>query len=76
MRDTKQAFVELQRKKTVSLRDYKIRGLYSYNILDHPDYIKCSKIEKRIVNYVYTMKVRESVASYIEESTGGKPDIE
>ena len=60
MRDTKQAFVELQKKKTLSLREYKIRGLYSYNILDHPDYIKCQKIEKRIVNYVYSTKVRSN----------------
>ena len=34
-------------------KEHKIRGLYSYNILDHPDFIKCQKIEKRIVNYIY-----------------------
>ena len=66
MRDTKQAFVELQKKKTQSLREYKIRGLYSYNILDHPDYIKCSKIEKRIVNYVYTMNINQRLSSFMQ----------
>lgn len=29
----------------------KIRGLYNYNILDHPDFIACKSIEKKIANY-------------------------
>ena len=56
MRDTKQAFFALQKSKSIGRKDYKIRGLYSYNILDHPDYIKCQKIEKRIINYIYKAK--------------------
>ena len=35
-------------------------GLYSYNLLDHPDFIRAQKIEKRIIRY--NMKAAEKEA--------------
>ena len=26
-------------------------GLYSYNLLDHPDFLRAQRIEKRIIRY-------------------------
>ena len=31
--------------------NYKMKGLYSYNWLDHPDYIYAKKVEKKIMKY-------------------------
>ena len=58
MRDTRVAFKSLIKSKTINKKDKKIRGLYSYEILNHPDYIRCQKIEKRIINYIF--KVNKS----------------
>lgn len=35
-------------------------GLYSYNLLDHPDFLRAQKIEKRIIRY--NMKAAEKDA--------------
>ena len=53
MRDTRIAFKSLIISRKMKKKENKIRGLYSYDILNHPDYIKCQKIERRIINYVY-----------------------
>ena len=43
-------------------------GLYSYNLLDHPDFIRAQKIEKRIIRY--NMKAAEKEA----EKRAQQPD--
>ena len=43
--------------------DYKIKGLYSYNWLDHPDYINAKKIEKKIVRYKKKLKKNRKALS-------------
>ena len=35
----------------MSKADYKMSGLYSYNLLDHPDFLRAQRIEKRIIRY-------------------------
>lgn len=48
MRDTKMGFQNLEKTQGA---DYRMVGLYSYNLLDHPDFIRAQRIEKRIVRY-------------------------
>lgn len=37
----------------------RMRGLYSYNVLDSPDFIQAKKIERRIA--LYDRKMREKM---------------
>ena len=32
-------------------RNHKMVGLYSYNLLDHPEFLRAQRIEKRIIRY-------------------------
>ena len=48
MKNTKMGFMTLEKDKKA---DYKMQGLYSYNLLDHPDFIRASRIEKRIIRF-------------------------
>ena len=34
-----------------SENDHKMRGVYSYYLLDHPDFLKAQRMEKRIIKY-------------------------
>ena len=46
--------------------DYKMTGLYSYNWLDHPDYINAKKIEMKIIKYKRKMSVSRKRAFQAE----------
>ena len=59
MKNTKQGFFTLQ-KSEIKRYDHKIVGLYSYNLLDHPDFIRAQRIEKRIIRYNMTKARKES----------------
>ena len=48
MKNTKMGFQNLEK---MSKADYKMSGLYSYNLLDHPDFLRAQRIEKRIIRY-------------------------
>lgn len=56
-RDTIANFKNLLVKKKDYV-DHGIRSLFSYNVLDHPNYIASKKIEKRIVRYYYQKNLR------------------
>ena len=65
MRDTRSGFIKLERQSEMGessqalaqLHVERMRGLYSYNVLDSPDYIQAKRIEKRIA--IYDKKMRE-----------------
>ena len=44
---TKASFDEARRKNKA--KKVRVSGLYSYNVFDHPDYIRSKKIEKKLV---------------------------
>ena len=79
MRDTKNAFYQLQKtadqelvgneelqNHPALLHVERMRGLYSYNVLDSPDYIQAKKIERRIA--IYDRKMREKQRKKAEET--------
>ena len=55
LKDTKSAFFQLEKPENKSvLNDLfveRMRGLYSYNVLDSPDFLQAKKIERRIARY-------------------------
>ena len=65
MQSTKSGFYQLERTaeqngESMALQQMhveRMRGLYSYNVLDSPDYIQAKKIERRIA--IYDRKMRE-----------------
>ena len=59
MKNTKQGFFTLQKSEIKKVKNG-IRGLYSYNLLDHPDFIMAQRIEKRIVRFNLTKARKES----------------
>ena len=53
LRETNRAFEGIMKYKREQheAEEHKMRGLYSYNWLDHPDYRHAKKIERKIVKY-------------------------
>ena len=54
-RDSEKAFDDLAKLNL----PHRIIGLYSYNLLDNPDYILCQKIEKKILKFDIKTKKKQ-----------------
>ena len=70
--ETNKVFESIVRyKKDRSIEDkHKMTGLYSYNWLDHPDYINAKKIEMKLIKS--KAKRRESIKRLIQKSIQSK----
>ena len=56
---TRAAFIAMNKRPSSHSATNKIKGLYNYNILDHPDFIACKSIEKKIANYTLKQTTAE-----------------
>lgn len=69
-RETNKAFEEIMefRKDYQTEENYKIKGLYSYNWLDHPEYINAKKIERKIIKYNDKIKKKKKFRKDMKEA--------
>ena len=49
--DTKEAFYKIEKSEANSLSNERMRGLYSYNVLDSADLDQAKKVERKMAKY-------------------------
>ena len=51
LNDTKEAFYKIEKSEAITSSNERMRGLYSYNVLDSADLDQAKKVERKMAKY-------------------------